>query len=476
MRLFLMLFLGTSQARLPYVLLKAAFGFMLLMTGCAHYPVNQVRQHATPQPEYRGGGLPDDARNDQLLLLLTFSGGGTRAAAFSYGVLEALRDTKVSIGGAERRLVDEVDWISGVSGGSFTAAYYGLFGDRIFKDFELRFLKRNVQGDLTRATLFNPINWGKLFSPYYDRSDLASDYYNRNVFDGHTFGDIAARKGPRIVINATDMVHGTRFSFTQNVFDTICSDLSSFPVARACAASSAVPILLSPITVRNYAGNCGYRMPPELLEAMEPPRDVSTRRIDLANNMAPFLDSKRKPYIHLVDGGVADNLGIRAALERVTLMGDCWTTLKKARQENVHKIVFVVVNAETETDDKWDRFEKIPPFAAMLESYSSIAIQRYNMETVALLSESFPRWAEEIRKGRCGPGNISTKPGACGDIEFYLIQVRFEALNDESERNFLKHLSTSFALKSEEVDRLRSAARKIFTESRELQRLIRDLH
>ena len=157
--------------------------------------------------------------------------------------------------------------------------------------------------------------------------------------------------------------------------------------------------------------------------------------------MLPFLDSKKKPYIHLVDGGVADNLGIRAVLERVTLMGDPWTTLKYAKRENVHKVVFVVVNAETEINDRWDRYEKVPPFAAMLDSYSSIAIERYNRETVALLSESFPRWADEIRRGRCGSGKISTEPGSCGDIEFYLVQVKFDALDDEAERIYFKQPS-----------------------------------
>ncbi len=166
-----------------------------------------------------------------------------------------------------------------------------------------------------------------------------------------------------IVINATDMVQGTRFSFLQDPFDAICSDLCSFSVARACAASSAVPVVLSPVTLRNYAGKCGYQLPPALAEAMQPPRDVTSRRFDLANNMLPFLDSQKKPYIHLVDGGVADNLGLRAVLERVTLMGDPWTTLKYANLTNVHKIVFVVVNAETEIDTKWDRVEKIPPSA-----------------------------------------------------------------------------------------------------------------
>ena len=131
------------------------------------------------------------------------------------------------------------------------------------------------------------------------------------------------------------------------------------------------------------------------------------------------MDSERKPYIHLVDGGVADNLGLRALLERVIASGNIMTNLKAANLEQVHKIAFIIVNAETEIDNKWDQSGTIPPFAAMFDSYSSIAIFRYNIETVALLRESFKRWTDEIRKGRCPEGQISTAPGSCGDIEFY---------------------------------------------------------
>jgi NTE family protein len=444
-------------------------------TGCAHYKANQPLSHYEPQAGYRGKNFVTPETDEQLLVLLSFSGGGTRAAAFSYGVLETLRDTPVFVRGEKKRLLDTVDWISGVSGGSFTAAYYGLFRDRIFKDFESRFLKKNIQGDLVRAMFLNPINWVKLFSAFYDRSDLAADYYNEHVFEGKTFADILANKQPIVVINATDMVQGTRFSFTQDVFDVICSDVSTFPVARACAASSAVPVVLSPVTLNNYAGSCGYHMPKILAEALKPPRDVGSRRFDLANNMLPFLDSKKKPYIHLLDGGVADNLGLRAALERVMLLGSPWTTLKYSGMENVHKIAFIVVNAQTEINDKWDRYPQVPPFAAVLDSYSTIAIARYNVETVALLRESFPRWADEIRKGRCGSQPVSTEPGACGDIEFYLVEVNFEALNDAAERSLLEGLPTSFALKPGQVDHLRDAARRILMQSREFQRLVRDL-
>lgn len=447
-----------------------------MLAGCAHYPVNKPLNQIDPDAGYRGRNIIDPENDDRILLMLAFSGGGTRAAAFSYGVLETFRDTTVPIRGCERRLLDEVDWISGVSGGSFTAAYYGLFRDRIFDDFESRFLKKNIQGALTRATLFNPINWVKLFSPFYDRSDLAAQYYGKHVFDGKTFADLLARKEPMIVINATDMVHGTRVPFIQDTFDLICSDLNSLPIARACAASSAVPMVLSPVTIRSYAGTCGYEMPAALREAMQPPRGDGARRFDLANNMTPFLDGKKKPYIHLVDGGLSDNLGLRAALERVTLMGNSWSTLQYAGMENTSKIVFVLVNAETEVNDKWDRSEIIPPFTAMLNSYSAIGIERYNMETVALLQESFPKWTEEIRRGRCGSNPLSVEPGTCGDIEFYLIQVKFDALDDEAERRSLKRLPTSFVLEPEEVDRLRLAARGALSKSREFRRLIQDLH
>ena len=451
-------------------------GLLTFSAGCTyyHYPVNAPLDKYDPDFGYKPKNSTKSREASDLLLMLTFSGGGTRAAAFSYGVLEALRDTRVSRGGRELRLLDEVDLISGVSGGSFTAAYYGLFGDRTFRDFEQKFLKKDIQGDLSRQIFFNPANWTRLFSPYFDRSDLAAEYYDKNVFEGATFADLARTSNPMILINATDMVYGTRLTFIQDAFDIMCSDLSAFPVARACAASSAVPILLTPITLKNYAGSCGFVLPPFLSRSLEA-RDLPDRQFDLANNIAPFMDSEKKPYVHLVDGGVADNLGLRALLERVIASGSILTNLKAANLEQVRKIAIVIVNAETEIDNKWDKSGTIPPFAAMFDSYSSIAIFRYNIETVALLRESFKRWTDEIRKGRCPEGQISTAPGSCGDIEFYVVEVKFDALKDPAERTYFKRLPTSFSLPPEEVDKLRQAAGRILSDSSEFKRLLRDL-
>ncbi len=446
----------------------------MMVVGCAHYPINQPIKEYHPGAGYRISQVKPPENSDSLLPLLTFSGGGTRAAALAYGVLEELRKTEVVIDGRNRRLLDEVDGISSVSGGSFTAGYYGLFGDRIFQDFENKFLKKNIQGGLITRVLLNPVNWFRLSSGTFDRSDVAAEYYDKDIFEGGTFGDMAARRGPLIIINATDMTYGTRVGFTQDMFDFICSDLSRFPVARAVAASSAVPMALTPISLRNYAGTCGFKVR-EDFEEMLKSREISARQFYLANNIAVYSDSKKKPYIHLFDGGVSDNLGLRALLDRLILSESLPESIKGTPIENAHKVILIVVNAETKADTKWDGLASPPPFGAMFSSYTGVSIERYNHETLALLKEAVKPWADEVKKQRCKGRAVSTEPGSCGDIRFYVVEVRFDALKDEAERNYFGRLPTSFNLASEEVDKIRDAVPRILVESKEFKRLLSDL-
>src|ERR1700716_3080707 len=142
--------------------------------GCATRPVNPPITQADPSTGYRFEVRQAQVKNKDNLVVLAFSGGGTRAAAFSYGALEFLRRTElVGPKGNKGRLLDEVDVITGVSGGSFTALAYGLYGEKLFDDYERRFLKRNVQGEII-ARAVNPANWGKLGSTAWGRSELAA--------------------------------------------------------------------------------------------------------------------------------------------------------------------------------------------------------------------------------------------------------------------------------------------------------------
>ena len=130
-------FSALKRLRLFVVTTIAAVG---ALGGCATAPINPPITHADPNAGYRFETREQYARNKEDLVVLAFSGGGTRAAAFSYGVLEALRDTEViNHNGRRERLLDSVDVITGVSGGSFTALSYGLYGDRLFSEYERAF-------------------------------------------------------------------------------------------------------------------------------------------------------------------------------------------------------------------------------------------------------------------------------------------------------------------------------------------------
>lgn len=251
---------------------------VLLVAGCTSMaPINAPIDHVDAGDGYRISNLlkrPQSATNDSgTLFVLTFSGGGTRAAAFSYGVLEELRRTNVTVNGISRNLLAEVDLITGVSGGRFTALAYALYGEQLFSEYESRFLKRNVQGALTSRAL-NPGNWFKLASVDYGRSELAADYYDEILFGGATFDDLIARPTPATAVSGTDISTGARFQFLQNHFDLMCSDLGKVRLARAAAISSAVPVLLSPVTYRNYGGHCGAAMPAWVKEVTDPNAQV----------------------------------------------------------------------------------------------------------------------------------------------------------------------------------------------------------
>lgn len=459
------------KAKIHNNLVLVLFITVLIGYGCARYPVNQPQSAANPE-------WTAAKKADEITLFLTFSGGGTRAAAFSYGVLEELADRKITINGKETRLLDEVSVISSVSGGSFTAAYYGMFGDRIFTDFETKFLKKNIQSRLISRTFFNPVSWVRLASPGFNMSDLAAEYYDDHIFEKGKLGDMVRRGGPAIVINATDMVSGLRVDFTGEMFDVICSDLWNYPVARAVAASSAVPGILAPIRLRNYASTCNYKRGENIetvLQAENDIEDITNRRAWILRNAIPYLDSGKKKYIHLLDGGIADNLGVRAMMDRIMLRErNLAEPIQSSPLEHTKKFVFIIVNAETEPDSIWNKTDAIPTIATMIGSYSTIAIQRYNVETLALLKESIKGWSDQLRAVRCSNGRPAYDK-SCADIQFYVIYVGLEALRDEKEREYFNHIPTSFHLDPEQVDKLRAAARTIIGQSKEFDRFLKDV-
>ena len=468
-----------TRLHIPYLLVLSS---LLLLGGCASRPINPPITHADPSTGYRLLTRPQYSTTNESLVILAFSGGGTRAAAFSYGVLEFLRNTEV-VGpkGNKSRLIDYVGVITGVSGGSFTALAYGLYGDRLFDDYEQRFLKRDVQGEIVSRTL-SPTSWPSLWSTGWGRSELAADLYDEILFNGATFGDLNRGKGPLIIASATDISTGARLPFTQTTFDVLCSDLNAIRLSRAAAASSAVPVVLSPVTLNNYGGTCGYAPPPWLkpfVDAVEPPRPAA-RATRHAKEEAEFGDSINRPYIHIVDGGVSDNLGMRSVLDALEIMEALHAIGQPTPLDNLRRIVVFVVNSLSSPKTEWDKSEAAPGTLEILVKSAGVPIDHYSYEATELLRDKQARW-QSMRRVRESAAFAANKDEAVAaalrtpDTTIYAIDVSFARLTNKAELDYLNEQPTTFSLSDEAVDRLRVAAGEIIMASPEFQRLLKDV-
>jgi len=454
----------------------------LLLGGCATRPVNPPITQVDPTAGYRFETRLADREKKPNLVVLAFSGGGTRAAAFSYGVLEFLRRTEaVGPDGKTVRLLDAVDVITGVSGGSFTALAYGLYGDKLFIDYEQRFLKRNVQGEII-SRVMSPSNWSTLGGTGTGRSEVAAQLYDEILFNGATFGDLRRAKGPLIMASATDISTGSRFVFSQRVFDVICSDLDAVPLSRAAAASSAVPVVLSPVTFNNYGGTCNSTLPAWLqpfLDTDNPPRPAARAIRSLKAEQA-FRDGVGRPYLHLVDGGVSDNVGMRAVLDALQVIEALHEAGMPSPLDDRRRIIVFVVNSLSSPPTNWDESENPPGTVDVLLKAAGAPIDAFSYEAVELLKDTAARW-QTLRRIRDSAAMAANKDPAVAaalripNAEVFAIDVSFPALKDKAERDYLNQQPTTFVLSDEAVDRLRAAAGTITSDSPEFQRLLKDL-
>jgi NTE family protein len=442
------------------------FTITLCLSACAHYPVNDELTSLDTVGGYRFSNLDDSINTDNLFVILTFSGGGTRAAAFSYGVLEKLEATTITLNGQTKRLLDEIDVISSVSGGSFTAAYYGLFGDALFHDFEDQFLYRNIQGSLVLRIL-NPVNWFRLASSSYDRIDLAADYYDKTIFDQQRYARlIELGQRPFIILNATDIGTGSRFEFTQSQFDWLYSDLSSYSVARAVAASSAFPGLLSPMRVHNYENPLtggGEDLPifsgePPWLEAAIQDADRTDSRYFRAKEIVSYTRNPKRPYIHLMDGGLADNIGLRGPLWAMQSTDSPWSLLDRMNNGQIDTLLVISVDAKPSEESHINEKKNAPGLIKVFGVVTSTPMANYSTDTVHDFHADFDQWRKDQLAAEVAGMEVH-------NVQFYDVHIGFDEVTDPALRDEVSDLPTSFKLKRQQIDALRHAADDALTNS-----------
>ncbi|MCO5357921.1 patatin-like phospholipase family protein [Acidovorax kalamii] len=444
----------------------AALGIALVLAGCSS--VKPWINEPLP-PEDQSIPVRKSERDPSILVAVTLSGGGARAAAFGFGVLTEMQETRFVWNGQPTTLLDATDVVSGVSGGSIVAAYFAAHGIEGLPRFEHEFLRQNFQNSLITQAL-RPGNLIDLTSPWLGRTHLLARRLDE-LYGGLTFGDVERRpRHPQLFITATDMSLGTGFEFTWEQFSLICSDLRKVPLSFAVASSSAVPLLLSPMTLKNYADQCPERRSTSAASARAATGDYRAR-LYRAHELS-YTDARRKPYIHLVDGGLADNLGVQRLLDRALAGGGLRQTFSEVGipPGTIRKLVLITVNAERDPSVDISQSDKVPNMAQVVDALLFGTGARATRETQEFLRDITRQWQQSLANGSPGSTDVFAP-----DAEVHVIPVNLRDAPDDIARRRLLQVPTAFSITSEEVTDLIEAGGSVLRHSPEFRALVQSL-
>ncbi len=446
----------------------AAFAMMALAASCAGTPdtkpINEPLTAAPPQSEIEIG-IDGDA------IALALSGGGARAASFSLGVLQQLRDMKHADG---KPLIDRVALVTAVSGGSITAAYFGQHGPAGLDNFRAAVLDKDWNAQLHTSWMW-PDNWQRLLQGGLNGPDKLANWLDKEVFTGGRMRDLPNR--PRIIINATDLYSGAPFAFAAPYFQAICSDLGNIRIADAVAASMAVPIAFRPIVVKSYAENCPAPLPAWVDRATHD-RGAPMLLRETARSFQFYRDPARMKYLHLSDGGVSDNFGVSSLVTIRRAAQTPYGPFSARDAVKVRRMTFLIVNAEMAASGDWALKEAGPDGPQMVEAALGAAVNAPKRAASDAFAGVLADWQRELVAYRCSlPPDEARRLGAgegwdCKDVQFKMDMISFADLSPEQYKR-LGAAATAVSLPKDLIDDLIAGGRQAARENDAIKALTR---
>ncbi len=462
---------------------------VLLAGGCAG-------MHIENTPLQAGDGNPDlrtiePASPDRPVILMTFSGGGSRAAALAESVLRELSQTSYAAPDGLHVLTEDVKLISSVSGGSVTAAWFGLRRGPGHWDGDLDGLRNDFLTKDNMATLeldaVNPITWLGLVTGQITRIEAEEALFNARLYHDAPLAALNQPGKPYIVLNATDMAGGETFAMVPRRFDDVCSKYDLLPIATAVSASAAFPILLTPVAFRDYSDGCQGKL-----------RNDEWIRVDLSLppyppnpytpylNLAEYKDARysndlrhgpnpyrRIDYLYFLDGGLADNLGTRSLRSALIASYDDAQVLRAINDGKIRKLVVVVVNARSDPPNKLYQQPQQPGLVGQIQAVTSVPIDANTANSETALSALLGELAQAAA-------------GATGQAKFagmriYGINVDYDQIPADTPahialRDMAKDVPTSWTLTAPQLEVTGEAGRFLLRQHPCYRALLGDLH
>jgi NTE family protein len=430
------------------------------LAGCAAFEHNQpVNQPLTGNTvSALALGRDNTTGSDEVMVGLAFSGGGTRAAAFSYGALSEIEHTPLPGRAGANSLIDRVNFVSGVSGGSILAGYYGLKKRAALADFRERFLLRNGEEPLTTAA--SPLNVARAVAGGVNDSGQFARWLDQNLFEGATFGDMRRTPGPGVWINAADIYNRTAFVFGPAAFSALCSDLASYPLADAVAASAAVPVVFAPAVIRSYPQNCSDDLPAWIARAQRNPNTAPMVKA-YADALTRYRNGSVS-YVKLLDGGLVDNFGLSGFTITRLLSDTPYGPLTRQEAVKLRRAIIIIVDAGRGPSGDWTQTVEGPGGTELVLAAADTAIDASVRASFTAFKSVMGEWAAALVRWRCALSPAQrAKLGVpadwdCRDLRFYISRIGFDQLGPERAAA-LNAVPSRFALPQAQVDSLITA-------------------
>jgi predicted acylesterase/phospholipase RssA len=303
---------------------SAAFAAVLL---CACTTIPHV---LPPRGAATGAGaMPADPPG--VVLGIAFSGGGSRAATFSAAVMRELAAIPVPGEAPPRAVIDRPLYLSSVSGGSLSAAFYaarrpdcpgGMLEEGTLSACAVAFfdadylpaMNENWEGALIESAIGDAI----------PRADAMARRWDEKLFHDMTFADLARReadgRAPWLVVNGTSWDSGRRFVFTTLPAQAFGYDFLQ-RVHDAIVSRPARGVDVASVD-RLFAMDARRFAPMTFEEVNADPAGLHLSLAVASSSSVPFLmgpvtlvthgTDGRERVLHVGDGGMFDNQGIES--------------------------------------------------------------------------------------------------------------------------------------------------------------------
>src|SRR6516162_8783514 len=423
-----------------------------LAASCAQIhndPINQPLLTAVAPSAERSAGV--ETYYDDTVVALSFSGGGTRAAAFSYGVLTGFDETPTP--GRAASLLNQIDFVTGVSGGSVLAAYYGLKKRAALADFKQRFLLRNAEESL--QTNLSLLSLAKGLQGGINDPTLFPTWLDDNLFEHATFKSLLYQRRPYIWINASDIYDRTPFVFGRVLFGALCSDLANYPISLAVAASAAVPVAFAPVVIQGYPGSCPVPLPHWVHRVRSNPNAPPLLR-NFANAMYRYHSGEVR-YVKLLDGGIVDNYGLAGFTIARLASETPYGPLQPEEGVKLRRMLFLVVDAGRAPSGAWSQTVEGPSGANLITATSDTATESGAVGSYSSFQDTMANWQAALIGWRCSLSpaerhRYGAPPGwNCHDVRISVGRIAFDQLDPERAAA-LNAVETSFKLPPEQVE------------------------